>query len=397
MDQIKQFIRRLSVFSLAISMLVMTGCGGGGTASAAFASATTTVSISPSSDSSYTVQGTGMDGVAGIQLDITYTSSLGTPTVTQGGLVSGATLAANTSTPGQIRIAIISTRPFSGNGQIALIIFSGQSGAGSITSANGSLIDSNGKTVPVSVVFSNPIGKVPDNPATYPGTITLPTDQQQRPDSKPSIASVPPMNTGETTAAKIAEKTQPADKSSEEAKPEETPQYIIYRGILDRFRQYEGIKTLATMAALFDKRVAQTIQQEPAVLLSDGKSKATLTVGIPSGIPNSPNFAVNGGRLISFRRDKQNDKNWLVEVLPEAGSVRVTVLIIAGAEKFEYPLTVAPPIETALPLDERGWNRFVRETGTAKAPLYDLNNDGVRDYQDEFIFVANHLARKKSK
>lgn len=38
------------------------------------------VTVTPSGDSSYTVLGAGMDGVAGIQLDITYdTASLATP------------------------------------------------------------------------------------------------------------------------------------------------------------------------------------------------------------------------------------------------------------------------------------------------------------------------------
>ena len=68
----------------------------------------------------------------------------------------------------------------------------------------------------------------------------------------------------------------------------------------------------------------------------------------------------------------------------------------AGAEEFEYPLTVAPPAKTALTLDESGWNRFLKEVGTSSAPQHDLNNDGLRDYVDEFIFVANHIARKSA-
>jgi hypothetical protein len=150
------------------------------------------------------------------------------------------------------------------------------------------------------------------------------------------------------------------------------------------------------MVALFDKKVAQTIHQKPEVLLSDGQSKAELTVDIPARINYSPNFAVNGGTLVSFKQDKQIKGRWIVEVSPEAGTVKVTVTIIVGAEEFEFPLTVTPPVKTAIALDESGWGKFLKEVGTTKSPIHDLNNDGVRDYVDEFIFVANYLAGKST-
>ena len=150
------------------------------------------------------------------------------------------------------------------------------------------------------------------------------------------------------------------------------------------------------MTALFEKKVTQLISQQPEILLSDGKSKATLNIDIPARITTSPNFAINGGALVSFKQDKQNKGRWIVEVLPNAGVIRTAVTIIVGAEEFEFPLTIAPLVKTALPLDENGWNQFLKETGTAAAPLHDLNSDGVRDYKDEYIFVANHLARKST-
>jgi hypothetical protein len=68
--------------------------------SATTAFALPSVTIPPSDSRTYTVQGSNMDGVAGIQLDIAYdTTSLSTPTVTQGTLVAGAILAANISRP----------------------------------------------------------------------------------------------------------------------------------------------------------------------------------------------------------------------------------------------------------------------------------------------------------
>jgi len=376
-----------------------------------------------------------MDRVAGIQIDITYdASSLQTPTVTQGGLVSGAMLAANTKQPGIIKIAIISTRPFSGSGPIATISFASKTGTGGITSVKSSMIDINGSSLGSStsnapgetaasgliqapgVPFSQPsqpssssaqqqgsstttvTAPAAVTAATPPhlGAVTVPAEQPQRTDSQPAPAPAVPESTGEPAAAKVAEQIQPSVKLEAESKPAETPQYVVYKGIIDRFKQYSGSKDLASMTALFDKEIAPTIRQVPALLLSDGHSKASLTVDIPARISTSPNFAVNGGTLVSYKQDKQINGRWTFEILPDARAVRVSITIIAGAEEFESPLTVAPPAKTELTLDERGWNRFLKETGTPAAPLHDLNNDGARDYIDEYIFVANLLAKKAS-
>lgn len=383
------------------------------------------VSVLPTGNpATFSVEGTGMDGVAGIQLDIAYdASSLATPTVTQGSLVSGAMLAANTSRPGLIKVAIISTRPFSGSGPIATISFTKTGSASTPTITSKSLIDSTGaplssttsnqpletSTLPPGVPFSQPSpsqrqsdsttttsGAPSSTTPSYIGAVTLPTDTQQRVDSQPAPPLADPVYTQEPPAAKIAEQAPPAAKPVADAKPEETPQYVVYKGILDRFRQYSGSKKLSAVVALFDKKIAQTVSQEPAIVISSGQNKAILTVDIPARINSSPNFAVNGGSLISFKQDKQRKGRWIVEVLPETGSVKVSATIIVGAEEFEYPVTVAPPVKTALTLDEKGWNAFLKETGTTTSPLHDFNSDGVRDYIDEYIFAANLLANKST-
>lgn len=386
------------------------------------------VSIVKSGDASYTVQGSGMDGVAGIQLDITYdTSSLASPTATQGALVSGAMFAANTSRPGSIKIAIINTRTFSSSGPIATISFASKNTTTPPTpSITASMIDSNGSPIAAStgnvtaeiaagtistpgIPFSQP-SQQQNNPATattkttsatsttYAGTVTLPTEQQQPVNPTPTASTTHPNPVEPSTARQIDQKDQnlSSEKTVADVKTGETAQYIIYRGILDRFKQYKGSKNLSSMVALFDKKVVQTINQEPAILLSDGHSKATLTIDMPTRISSSPNFAVNGGTLISFIQDKQNKVRWIVDVLPEVGTIRTSITIIAGVEEFEFPLTITPPIKTALTLDERGWDKFIKELGTSTALLHDFNNDGVRDYVDEFIFVANYLAIKST-
>lgn len=386
------------------------------------------VTFTTSASGDYQILGSNMDGVAGIQLNITYDSALlATPTVTQGGLVSGAMLAANTTQPGIIKIAIISTRAFSGSGQIATISFASKKAGGSILSITTNMIDSNGLTItssssnPSSEAASHGFITAPGVPfsqstqqdststtttstttpsttsiPTYLGTVSLPSDLLQRSDQQPAPSSTVPSKSGvgEPSVSNAAEHTKPLDDQISDSKVEETPQFIAYKGVLERFKLHNGKKDLATMVTLFAKNIVQTVHQEPAILLSDGQNKTTLTVNIPVKTSSSPNFAVNGGKLISFKQDTHNTGSWIIEVLPESGSIKTTLSIIAGAEDFEFPLTVAPPIKTALTLDDTGWNKFVKEVGTTKTPLHDLNNDGVRDYVDEFIFVANYLAKK---
>ncbi len=381
-----------------------------------------TVSVNQSGNLSYAVDGMGMDGIAGIQLDITYdATSLNTPHVTQGSLVAGAMFSSNTARSGLIKIAIISTRPFSGSGLIASITFAAKTGNGGIISFTTNLIDSNSASISaipvnqpnesIAPVTSStpgiPFSQIQQTPQTgqpavtstsaFPESVTMPAEQQ-RGDVLPEPSSTEAAFTGEPlpTAAVTEEQTQTSNAPVTDAIIAETPQYAVYKGVIDRFKLYTGEKSLTSLAMLFDKRVAQSIRQEPAVLLSDGQNRATLTIDIPARIAISPNFAANGGRLVSFKQDKQSKGRWTVEVQPEVGAVKVTVTIITGAEEFEYPLTVAPPAKTSLTLDESGWIRFLNEVGTATAPLHDLNADGVRNYMDEYIFVANRLAGKSA-
>jgi hypothetical protein len=114
-----------------------------------------TVTIVPSGGNSYAVMGESMDGVAGIDLTISYDSaSLSSPSVNQGALVSGAMFLANANSPGSIKIAVITTTVFKGNGQIASISFGSQTGSGGIAGVNASMIDISGKPMSVQTAIA---------------------------------------------------------------------------------------------------------------------------------------------------------------------------------------------------------------------------------------------------
>lgn len=145
------YIQKYFQVTLILAILVlMWGCGsGGGTAPNEVVGKGASVSIIPSSNGEYVIQGDNMDGVAGIELSINYDSSnLSSPTVTQGGLISGALMVVNTSNPGTIKIAIASVKAFSGNGQIATFSFASVTGTGSVSIGSVKLIDINGAPIP---------------------------------------------------------------------------------------------------------------------------------------------------------------------------------------------------------------------------------------------------------
>lgn len=137
----------LQVIFLLFIFTLMWGCGNGGSMSNDVVSKNA-ISISPISSSEYVLRGDNMDGVAGIDLTIDYdNATLSSPTVAQGELISGAMMATNTTIPGKIRIAIVSTRPLAGNGLIATVSFAAITGIGDISITSINMIDTKGASI----------------------------------------------------------------------------------------------------------------------------------------------------------------------------------------------------------------------------------------------------------
>jgi Cohesin domain len=142
----------LQVVLIPVILVLMWGCGsGGGTSPNQVVSKVATVSVTPSGNGEYVIQGDNMDGVAGIDLTISYDSStLSSPTVAQGGLISGAFMVSNTTTPGTVRIGFIIAYPkvFSGSGQLATVSFAAVTGEGSVSVASVNMVDVKGAPIP---------------------------------------------------------------------------------------------------------------------------------------------------------------------------------------------------------------------------------------------------------
>lgn len=380
--------------------------------SATFAMAAS-VSIVPAGGNKYTVQGDNMDGVAGIDMIISYDGSLiSANPVTQGSLIAGAMMAANTNNPGSIKIAIISTKAFSGSGPIATITFARVPTSVKIASAN--MINSSGASISGSVNTGTPdpstlAGKPFSEPAPTPsptptatpnipttpsgsstpatlGAVNIAPDAFLKDESKAADAAETPVAPAADTAPATVADATPAEQTAaarpEEPKKSEEIKFTSYSSIVERFRTYQGEKTPKILAALFKKEISPNIRQEPPVALSNGITNVTIIATL-SADGKSPNFALNGAKLVSLKKDEDSAK-WIIETLPIAKALKVSLTIQNGNEVIEFPLTVAPALSD-VDASETGFISYL------KNKTADLNDDGKHDHIDDFIFTANYL------
>jgi len=161
--------------------------------------------------------------------------------------------------------------------------------------------------------------------------------------------------------------------------------------VLERFRTYGGPRTPTALTALFSSPVAANIRQQPEVVLSDGATAARISVHVDSPDVKALKIALNGAKLLSYERTADNE--WLIETLPDMGALKTSLIIATGAASLEIPITVAPPLPAETDLSEEGFIAFLGGSSSLK-PLQDLNDDGRRDYMDDYIFTANYLNRK---
>ncbi|GLI39004.1 hypothetical protein [Geobacter hydrogenophilus] len=173
--------------------------------------------------------------------------------------------------------------------------------------------------------------------------------------------------------------------------------YVVFRGVLERFKAYSGVKAPKSLLALFDEPVATSIKQDPPICIADGKTMIKVQIELPDSGNDAPNFALRGAGLKSLK--KLGDNRWLIEAIPEAGRFEATLTIVMGEKIVDYPFTVAPKADINLDrngvTDEADFLLFLSKVGTDKAPAYDFNGDGKRDYVDDYIYTANYLVERE--
>jgi len=388
------------------------------------------VSITPSGNGIYTVNGSGFSGVNGADLVITYDrATLSNPKVTQGSLMSGALLAANTNVSGSIKLALVHPSGVSGTGPIATISFTLRPGSspGRVQLASVKLIDASGRDLgaqaqndpsPTTQGPGQTTNQPTDQPAeqstgqttgtgggttpVWMGGVAMPSEGGTPPEKVKEQETAPPPEPeliSEKATAPAPESEAPREKSEPSPSKEAEKKFAPIKSVLEQFRLFQGEKSPKTLMALFGN-TTEGIRQEPPVALSDGGTRVKVIIERPSSGKAAPNFALKGAKLESL--GMEGDAAWVVEILPNKGVFEATVTMLRSGTMTEIPLTVAPPLPAGgkpgegSGLTEADFNQFLKERGTDKAPRFDQNGDGKRDYIDDYIFTANFIVKNAS-
>lgn len=420
----------------------------------AFALPTLSIS-SPGEDGVFVLRGDQMSGVAGFDVTVGYdAAALSNPRVTFGSLVAGMTSAANPGNP--IRIAGTGLKAVSSStGVIASIAFDRTGNApGSITLLTGVLIDTASKTVSMGTpIITNPPPPSPDSTDNTGGNgqtggNTGETDGKGSDGGTPGTGVVAPGSSGytggtitmpgqETTGQESAtgqttptddysttqetsrwtrgKKVQPGQgeqpierEENSQMAPDEgatapaptgkQPQLaepVRIESVLDRFRDFKGERTTASLVALLAPPPLASYTQTPRVVIADGKATVTLAITINVG-DAPPRFSFGDCSYVSYSR---TEKGWEIQARPDRGAVSASIALLYNGQRQEFPLVVAPAVQLAKSgqksVTEDDFRRFLAGRGTEAAPRFDLNKDGKRDYVDDYIYTANYLVQTK--
>lgn len=405
----KALIVALTIFTLNLTL-----------SASAFAMAGLSL-VSAPDGKSLMIQASNFENVSAATIVINYDSSVaGNVAVNQGAFVMGAMFASNAKEPGTITIAVITTQGLSGSGPIATLNYQ-RKGSGApnftINRPKTTIIDS--KLSPQAVTTSDtttdttPKGggstgntdRTPTDPGyqassstattnVVGGTVTMPSDMNQ-PEEKKAPQPSPEYKEEQPrephTVAREA--TAPEAKAPEAEAKAPQLQVVPPVNVLDRFKAYKGEMTSQALLALFTPDEKATAKQEPAILFADGKANLKVTILNPQG-KQAPNFALKKAKLVSLKMNP--DSAWVVVAKPAKDAYEASITMLVDEAAVEIPLTLAPKVDVDLDksgkVDDSDFKLFLKERGSDKAPKYDLNKDGRRDYIDDFIFTANFLA-----
>lgn len=357
----------LSVFTLFIS--VAAGASGA------------ILTISSSGNGVFTLQGAGLANVAGIDATISYDmATLANPRVVRGGMIAGATMMANPNySPGVIRIVIVTTGIIAGSGLIATINFDRPGGSnGKVLSLNARTINSARASLDVQTQVLNPVDTAAGGTGSRylgPTGADIPSEKGESPQQKEVPGNAPELTSMETGEVRAEEPT--AENMQDKHNPDtqitaNSPEnkFVVYKSVLERFREYKGEKSPKALVALFSAEPMPGIRQEPAIALSDGKARVTVFIQLPSAGKEAPNFSIKKAKLISLKMDGDS---WVVEALPDEKVYEAAITVLNNGSMMEIPLTVAPPMNTNIikagNLGEAEFNLFLKEKGTDKAPV----------------------------
>jgi hypothetical protein len=357
------------------------------------------VTVSSTGGGNFRIEGAGIEGAAAFDLSLSYdASALSSPRVAAGSLVAGGMMEINANTPGVVRMAIIRITPVSGSGQIASLSFN-QNGVnvGKVYSLNAKLLDINGQPQRVATQIINATeSSAKALPTATPATTiassnTLPPDEKHPPVDLPVKPEVQPTS---QIQSDIPDGMESGSISASPDKVAVAGQVIIHKSVLDRFREYVGKRSIETLSELFNQPVAAECNQNPPVVLSDGKSQISMLLSSTTGAELS-SFDVTGAQLISVQVKPNRENTWVAHLLPDKETISASIAFRQGADTVVCPLTVVPQanidFDQSESINDTDVRWYFNTKKSKKSSKFDLNHDGKQDYLDDYIFVANYL------
>jgi exosortase/archaeosortase family protein len=281
----------------------------------------------------FSIKADNLNRVTEAEIRIDYLSDDQTiPQVTSAGLGARGTLEVQAASPGSFTLRLKSNQPMSGSVMLATAQIQG-----TVSFITGWLRNEKGATETPTVVISNP---------TDEQLSALPS---RRPVPKPKVAGSPAGSPSVQPAATVVAASPGATVLSANAvrtpvlaRSERATTYIRRRSVLELVREHSGERNPVVLARFFE-RADDIFLQEPPVLLSDGVAALRLAVRLGDRSEKAPRFFISGG---SCKGLKVGDYGaWLLEIVPEQGSLATSVTVLSNGEMVEFPLAVAPPLE----------------------------------------------------
>ena len=292
----------------------------------------------------FVVNADNLTNVEGVELTLTYDAQvLKNPRVAPGSINKWLLFESNVSTPGVIQIVMMSTPGISGSGSLSIVRFDKLKNSTAkvgfsyqVTRGSDSATTSETSQLPAPASASAPAQA--DSSLRQPGALAAPTvagpampaedaapanvDQndvvpdEEFPPADENSAPPPPAGVGWPGIPPVMAPPS-AERAAGQTAPPDVRGYRKHQGMIERFRAYRGERTLAKLAALFSAPIASTFRQEPPICPSDGNTTMTVTVNLDDPGGAAPNFALQGARLKSLKKD--GERSWVLEALPEAG------------------------------------------------------------------------------
>jgi exosortase/archaeosortase family protein len=313
------------------------------------------VSVYPNGRDGFIIMANNLNRVSEAEVRIDYRSDDQTPPQVVGvGLGSQAEITVQADNPGTLIIRLKSSKPLSG-----YVLLATAQIRGTVSFLTAWMRNEKGMTETPGVSIKNPTDEqlsemMSRRPATTPPVRTVAHPPTQAVSAASATSTPVSMAViAETVASPVPEYTS------------NTITFSRRKSVLDGFHALTGEHTPTAMARQFERHDDMFLQ-EPPVLLSDGV--ASLRLEVRAGDQSSgraPQFFISGGNCTAL---EINDGGaWVIEIVPDEGSLATSVTVLTGEEMIEYPLVVAPPLEL-------------------------FYASGAGEVEEEYVAAANRLA-----